>query len=71
MNLADLTDEELARAVHFIDGHMDSLDPQELRAFRVIRDMVLRTAEQLRAVDADDERTRTLTRPGIDDDINR
>lgn len=53
-NLTDFTDDELVRALHFIDGHMDSLDPQELRAFRLVRSMLITQAVSQRDVDADD-----------------
>jgi hypothetical protein len=55
-NLAECTDEEIAWGVHFLDGHMDDLDPQELRAFRIIRQMILQRVAAKRELDADDSR---------------
>jgi len=53
-NLAECTDEEIAWAVHFIDGHIDDLDPSELRGFRIIREMILGRVVAKRELDASD-----------------
>jgi hypothetical protein len=53
-NLAECSDEELAWAIHFLDGHVDDLDPAELRAFRIMRDLILGRVASKRELDADD-----------------
>ena len=55
MNIADFTDEEIAAAVHFIDGHVEDLDPQELRAWRIISEMLKGRALSHREVEAENE----------------
>lgn len=41
------TDEQLARALHFIEGHEDCLEGSELKSWLRIKEMICNTAEQI------------------------
>lgn len=51
--LIDFSNDELGAALHNIEGHMDGLEQPELRAFRIMRDMIMRVAEQTREIEVD------------------
>jgi len=53
-NLIDFTDEEIARAVHRMDGASDMLEGSELGAWNHTRSLIISNCEQLREVDKDD-----------------
>lgn len=51
-NLIDFTDEQLSNALHFIEGHEDSLEGAEARAWAQVKQMILRTAQQQKELEA-------------------
>lgn len=51
--LIDFTDEELAAALHDIEGHEDCLEPAELDGWRQVLALVLERARAHREVEAE------------------
>lgn len=54
LRLMDCTSDELAGALHMIEGHDDGLERDEYLAWREVRDMVLRVVESNRELAAED-----------------
>lgn len=48
MRLIDFTDEELASALHMIEGHEDSLEGRELAEWKRVKGLILRVAQDCR-----------------------
>lgn len=51
--LVDYSDEELARALHWVDGHEDCLEGLEATGWFRIKRLLLRVAAEQRELDQD------------------
>jgi hypothetical protein len=50
--LIDFTDEELAAALHMIEGHEDGLGDKEFGEWKRVLGLILRTAQQQRELNS-------------------
>lgn len=46
LRLIDLSDENIANSIHFLDGHEDTMEGFDLRAWRRVKEMILGLADQ-------------------------
>ena len=46
LRLMDLSDENIANSIHFLDGHEDTMEGFDLRAWQRVKEMILGLADE-------------------------